>query len=61
MIKLADELVRAIDEQFLCGQCGEPFGTADDPDVEGDWDCVIGSDGYPYHSGCCVEAGKDKG
>lgn len=61
MIKLADVLVSALDERhFTCNKCGEPFGTTDDLDVEGDWDCVVGIDGNVYHSGCCVEAGKDK-
>lgn len=61
MIKLEDELVRVLDvDLIVCEQCGEPFGTTDDPDVEGDWNCVVGVDGHVYHSGCCVEAGKDK-
>jgi hypothetical protein len=61
MIKLEDEVVDALDNGgYDCHQCGEPFGMTDDLDVEGDWDCVVGVDGCVYHSGCCVEAGKDK-
>lgn len=61
MIKLADEVIDALDNGgYDCAKCGEPFGTTDDPDVKDDWDCVVGTDSYIYHSGCCIEAGKDK-
>lgn len=60
MIKLADALVESLDFlHYGCNQCGEPFGTTDDPDVEGAWDCVVGKDNQIYHSGCCIEAGEE--
>lgn len=60
MIKLADTLVDFLDfYEFDCVKCGEPFGIIDDPDVEGDWNCVVGKNGLLYHSGCCIEAGEE--
>lgn len=59
MLKLTDEIVDILDRHFVCYKCGEPFGTTDDLDVEGDWDCVVGKNGLLYHSGCCIEAGEE--
>lgn len=60
MIKLDDRYVILLDADIInCYQCAEPFGTTDDLDIEGDWDCVVGKNGVLYHSGCCIEAGED--
>lgn len=60
MIKLADRIVDLLDEYgFNCVKCHEPFGTTDELDVKGDWDCVVGKNGLVYHSGCCIEAGEE--
>lgn len=56
MIKLNDDLVNTLDIYHVCTQCSEPFGTTDDLDVKGDYDCVVGKDGNVYHEGCCIEA-----
>ena len=56
MNQLNEKYVAVLDYSgYDCERCGEPFGTTDDPDVKGDWDCVVGLDGLLYHDGCYEE------